>query len=570
LNVGFQKLAFLTSFTYSDFDDLKMGKKNNSAFPGFGKRYQYIEHVNGSDSIMTNGDPHVQKFSGYRQWDFAQKVLFKPGETYSHSLNLQLSNSSNIPRYDRLQDVRSGALRYAAWYYGPQTRKLVAYEFNAEKLTGFFSHVRANLNYQDIAESRHTREYRRYDRLDSRFEEIKVYGFVVDGRRFRGAHELTLGIDGQLNNLHSHAERVNILSGATSKLDTRYPDGKNRMNNYAAFAQHLVKLLGGKLVLSEGLRLQLSTLHSTIVDTATQLHLPYTNIEQQHSAITGNLGLVYNADSGTRLSTVFSSGFRSPNIDDLARIFESNSASRQIVVPNPDIKPEYTYNIDLGVSQVIAEKLKIEVTGFYTWFRQAIVLAAFRYQGRDSIVYNGVNSQVIANQNRNQAYLYGMNANVAADITRNFSVSSTINYTYGRYKTDPSAFTSVYEKQADKTYTIVRKQVTSKPLDHIPPVFGKTSLLYHQQRFNIEGFILYNGAKTLDRYNAEGEDNGQYATPAGSLAWTTFNLRSSVKLNKIITLQAALENITDRNYRYFASGLSAPGRNFIISARANF
>jgi hemoglobin/transferrin/lactoferrin receptor protein len=34
-------------------------------------------------------------------------------------------------------------------------------------------------------------------------------------------------------------------------------------------------------------------------------------------------------------------------------------------------------------------------------------------------------------------------------------------------------------------------------------------------------------------------------------------------------LQAGIENITDKNYRYFASGFSAPGRNFIVAVRAS-
>jgi hemoglobin/transferrin/lactoferrin receptor protein len=51
--------------------------------------------------------------------------------------------------------------------------------------------------------------------------------------------------------------------------------------------------------------------------------------------------------------------------------------------------------------------------------------------------------------------------------------------------------------------------------------------------------------------------------------WVTVNLRTSYNL-KAVTLQFAIENIFDRNYRYFASGFSAPGRNFIIAARVDF
>jgi hemoglobin/transferrin/lactoferrin receptor protein len=81
---------------------------------------------------------------------------------------------------------------------------------------------------------------------------------------------------------------------------------------------------------------------------------------------------------------------------------------------------------------------------------------------------------------------------------------------------------------------------------------------------------MYNGWKTLDQYNADGEDNPQYATPKGAPAWMTLNLRSGLSINQHIRLQFSVENILDRNYRYFASGFSAAGRNFIFAVRVGF
>lgn len=81
---------------------------------------------------------------------------------------------------------------------------------------------------------------------------------------------------------------------------------------------------------------------------------------------------------------------------------------------------------------------------------------------------------------------------------------------------------------------------------------------------------MYNGWKKLDKYNADGEDNEQYATADGMPAWVTANWNGSYNFTKYIQLQLAVENILDRNYRYFASGFSAPGRNFIVAVRVNF
>ena len=546
ISIGGKKFGWLQAYNYSDFGDSRMGNRYPAKYPDFGRRSHYITRINGIDSIVTNPDDRVQRFSGYRQWDIAQKFLYRQNDKITHSLNLQHSNSSNIPRYDRLQDVRNGRLRFAEWYYGPQTRYLAAYELSLQH-AGPFNEVRANVNYQKLNEGRHQREYRRYDQLDNRLEKAGVWGFVVDGRKVWKAHELTVGLDGQLNDVSSSAFRKNIQTGAESPLDSRYPNGTNKMNYFGVYAQHLLKLSNGKIIINDGIRLQRVTLKSTIRDNSF-FNLPFTAISQENGAVTGNLGLIYLPSNNTRLNLSLASGFRTPNVDDVARIFESNTASRQLIVPNPAIGPEYTYNIDLGLTQR-AGAFRFEVTAFYTWFRNAISVAPFKFNERDSIMYNGASVRVFANQNINKAYVYGFNANATADITDRLRFYSTISYTRGRLQ--PLGGGTV-------------------PLDHIPPVYGKTSLAYTQPIFQAEVFALYNGWKRPEDYNPGGEDNAQYATPDGTPSWLTLNLRTTVNLHKQLSLQAGIDNILDRNYRYFASGFSAPGRHVILALRSNF
>jgi hemoglobin/transferrin/lactoferrin receptor protein len=546
ISIGGKKFAWLQAYNYSDFGDLRMGSHYPGKYPDFGRRGQYIARINGIDSIVANPDDRVQRFSGYRQWDITQKFAYRQNDHITHSLNIQHSNSSNVPRYDRLQDVRNGALRYADWYYGPQTRYLGAYELNATN-AGFFEELRANVNFQQIEESRHQREYRRYDRLDNRLERLKVWGFLLDGRKLWKANELTVGVDGQLNDVHSRAFRQNIQTGAESPLDSRYPNGENKMNYFGLYAQHLLKLKGGKVIINDGIRLQAVSLRSTIRDNSF-FNFPFTKIEQNNVAVTGNLGIVYLPTERSRFTASLSSGFRAPNVDDVARIFESNTASRQLIVPNPDIGPEYTYNADLGFSHTF-QNIRFEVTGFYTWFRNAIALAPFRFQEQDSITYNGTRVKVFANQNVNKAHLFGFNVNVTADFAQHFRFYSTITYTRGRLQPESGA---------------------DVPLDHIPPVYGKTSLSFQAPVFSAEAYALYNGWKRMEDYNPSGEDNAQYATPEGTPSWLTLNLKTTVNLHKQLNLQVGVENILDRNYRYFASGFSAPGRNVIVALRSNF
>ena len=573
-SLGGKKFAWFQSYNYSDFGDMKMGSNYLSKYPDFGRRSTYVGKINGVDTVLTNSDDRIQKFSGYKQWDIIQKLLFKQNDHISHSLNFQLSNTTDVPRYDRLQDIKNfggsigTTLRFAEWYYGPQKRIMGAYEFNATQL-GFLDALKANINYQDIEESRQTREYRRYDQFDSQVEKVKVFGITISGRKDIGNSELTAGVDAQFNDVKSTASRTNLPTGAVTKIATRYPDGKNKMNNFGIFAQHLYKFKNKKLVLNDGIRLQAITLQSNVKDNSF-FNLPDTAVKQNSFAVTGNVGLVYTPVKSTIIKTSVSSGFRAPNIDDLSKVFESSTAAKQVVVPNANLKPEYTYNFDLTLAQRFADRVTIELTGFYTLFRNAILKAPFKLNGQDSIIFNGVKSQVLASQNVNKANLYGFSFNLAADIYKGLAFSSTISYTKGSFKTDASKTTTVYEKQPNGTYALVNRNVSSKPLDHLPPLMGKTSITYQHKIFNTEVSLLYNGWKRLDQYNADGEDNAQYATADGMPSWMTLNWKGSVQVIKNLQVQLGVDNILDRNYRAFASGFSAGGRNFLIGVRANW
>ncbi len=544
-NIGLKNIAFLTSVTYSDFGDVRQGDFRNPYYDSFGKRYQYVQRINGVDSIMTNDDANVQKQSAYTQVDIMEKIFFRQNDHITHTLNLQYSNSSDIPRYDRLTDIRSGKLRYAEWYYGPQLRFMGSYQFNAFDLHGFFNEMKASLNYQTIEESRHQRDLNKTGR-QNRIEKVGVIGYNVDLRKMMKKHELTIGTDGQFNNVNSSAHTTNIVTGDEAPLDTRYPDGGSTMNYLALYAQHIFKIVDNKLVLNDGLRLSYTSLNATFND-KTFYPFPYNSASQENTAWSGNLGLIYMPAKRWRFVLNGSTGFRAPNVDDMAKVFES-AGGATLVVPNPNLKPEYTYNLDLGINYTANNVLKIEANGFYTWLKDAIVTDKFTLNGMDSVIYNSKTTAVVASQNKAKAYVYGFNTGLTANLTQQVTFYTVVNFTLGRY------------------YGAKGVEV---PLDHIAPVFGKTSLMYHHKRFNSEVYAIYNGWKRLQDYSPSGEDNLVYATPKGMPSWYTLNLRLGYKVSKNLGVQAALENILDYNYRPFASGISSPGRNFVLTLRGS-
>jgi hemoglobin/transferrin/lactoferrin receptor protein len=176
------------------------------------------------------------------------------------------------------------------------------------------------------------------------------------------------------------------------------------------------------------------------------------------------------------------------------------------------------------------------------------VVDKFTFNGKDSIVYDGNLSQVFANQNKQQGFIYGASSNLTTNLDEHFNLQCGLNYTYGRLKTDS----------------------INTPLDHIPPFMARLSLSYKTEKFKAVFYSNYNGAKELKDYLLNGEDNEQYATPDGMPAWMTFNISASYKIHTNIDFNFAIDNILDTQYRVFASGMNASGRNFIISVRGSF
>jgi len=209
------------------------------------------------------------------------------------------------------------------------------------------------------------------------------------------------------------------------------------------------------------------------------------------------------------------------------------------------LKPEYAYNIELSVAKTIVGKVRLEGTAFYTWLRDAHVIAARQYNGKDSILLDEQMYQTLAPVNAGNAYVCGIQGNLLAQVTRSFSILSNLTYTYGYNETD------------------------GLPLDHIPPVYGMTSFRLELKKFKGNFYVMYNGWKKISQYSNSGEDNEAYATPDGMPSWYTLNLKLSYQIVRYLNIELGMENILDENYRKFASGISSPGRNLIVALRAN-
>jgi len=550
LSLGLKKWGFLTSFSYSDFDDLREGTVYNPAYGDWGKCLYYAAGINGKDSMMVNEKPQIQKNSGYSQYNFMEKIMFRPDENQRYTFNFQYSNSSDIPRYDRLSEMdgSTGKLKYAEWYYGPQERLMGSFNADIRKNAVIFDQMSVTAGYQLIRESRINRKFdKTWKKLNN--ETVDVWSLNADfTKKITKKDDLRYGLEIFYNNVKSTAHEENVKTGESKQdIATRYPDQKANMMTVAAYLSNLWKL-GDRLQFSQGIRYSYVALNAAWSDTMMSImKFPFSNdVAQRNNAFNGYLGLTWNPGHDWKFSVIGSSGFRAPNIDDIGKVNDSNSQDQLIIVPNPELNPEYAYNLELSAGKTIVGSVRLEGSFFYTWLTDAIVLAPYEYNGQDSIMYDGVLCKVEANTNAGKAHIYGFQANLLAQVTPVFSVRSNLTYTVGTLTTG------------------------DVPLDHIPPFFGMTSFRLELTKFKGDFYVMYNGWKRLSQYSPSGEDNLTYATPYGMPSWYTLNLKLSYQFLPFLNLELGMENILDEHYRKFASGISSPGRNVIVALRANF
>ena len=544
LNLGWKKLSVLSSLSYSKFDDLKMGVHGGQDSY---LRPEYVQRINNIDSIVKNSDPGIQRFSGYEQWNFLQKIAYKFNDRMELQYSFTYAGTGDAPRYDRLIQYRQGKLRFAEWYYGPMIWRMHQLQLTDLHKTSLYDESRLIIAYQDYDESRVDRT-RGNNNRNRQSEKVHVYSLNWDALKTYGKGQLYYGLEGLYNKVNSFGIRTNISNGTTSPFVSRYPDGSN-VSAVGIYASYKINL-NEKLTLTTGLRLSYNALNARF-DT-TFIKFPYKEIELRDGAPTGNLGLVYRPQPTWQINANFSTGYRMPNIDDIGKFFESVPGN--ITVPNPDLQSEYAWNFDVGIAKRVNNKINLELSAFYTILDNAIVRRPYTFNGQDSIDFGGITSRVEALQNVGKATVWGLQAAAEIYLTRKLIWQVNANWITGKETDDV--------KDEDV------------PLRHAPPFYGNTNLRYTYKRFTTEFSAFYNSEiKNEDLAPSEQAKTDIYAKDANGNpycpSWYSMNLKCSVRLTDNLSANLGWENFTNQRYRPYSSGIVAAESNFIFSLRAN-
>ncbi|WP_317207427.1 TonB-dependent receptor [Winogradskyella immobilis] len=544
-NIGYKKWGFLSSISYTDFDDLRMGSDGPDEY----LRTRFVQRIDGVDTLVENPDPLVQVPTGYDQINLLQKVRYEPADNLNFDLGLYYSTTSEFSRYDRLiRPSNDGGLRSAEWDYGPQRWFLG--NISLTKLSSrsnLYDKIKATTAYQHFEESRIDRDFQSDDRR-TRIENVDAISFNLDlEKKLNSTSSLFYGVEYLYNKVSSEAFTTNINTNANAPISTRYPDGST-WQSIAAYTSLKYKP-NTHFVFQGGLRYNQIVINADFTENNVFLDLPFDTSNSSPGAFTGTAGVSWIPNETIQWNFNASTAFRAPNIDDLGKVFDSEPGS--VVVPNDDLKPEYAYGAELGLKLNFSNKVIFDIATYYTFLDDALIRRDFTLNGQREIIFNGESSNIQAIQNASQSDIYGFEIGAEINFTDNLKLRSQYNVIGGSEEGDDGE---------------------EVPVRHVAPDFGNTHLIWKYKKLELDAFAVYNGELSFDELSPSErskpflyaiDENGNPFSPS----WHTFNFRAQYQINENFQLTTSLENITDQRYRTYSSGISAAGRNFIVALK---
>lgn len=545
VRLGWKKWALVTSISNFNYGNLRIGTRGPEEYtkPFVSKRLYNSK----DDFLAENTNPNILDPTGYTQTNIMQKVLFSPTSSWSLEYGFHLSETSDLPRYDRLFPIDKKNPKqavYADFRYGPQKWMMNMLTVKNTGSNVMYDNMSLRLAIQDFEESRISRKFKKDD-LKTQVEEVTAYSANLDlFKQLYDDIKLFYGVEYVRNDVNSNATKTNVVTSEKKGSTPRY--AQSLWQTASAYITSDYALLPSLHILT-GVRYNWNGIK---MDFGKKIeNIQFDPIQKvNNSAISGSLGINYLTDFGWNARANYSRGFRSPNVDDFSKTFEQTNG--YIVLPNADINPEYANNYEIGFGKLKGKYFTFDVSAYFTTLDDVILLDYFELKGKDKFG----DDRIKARQNGKSAYLYGVSATAKAQIFDRLSLVSNLNYQMG------------------KETTLDGMKST---MSHVAPLFGDIRLAYEQERFKIELYSIFNAPMSPSQMPVkvdENEDNylrnseGKLYSPG----WMTLNIKGMYKINDKINIVMGLENIGDVRYRIYRSGVPSGGRNFVCSFAYNF
>jgi hemoglobin/transferrin/lactoferrin receptor protein len=309
-------------------------------------------------------------------------------------------------------------------------------------------------------------------------------------------------------------------------------------------------LAGGQLSVTPGVRYDYTRL-TPEVDALAQQTLTAINrqaVEKSFGSFSPKLGAVWRFDSAVSAYGQVARGFRAPNYAEVNGVFR-NTAQQYGITPNPDLKPETSVGVEVGV-RTNNGKLRTQLSAFNNQYKDFIESVRFTCPGNPSCISG--TSSTYQSVNLSSVRIYGAEARAGWDFAPGWSASGALAVARGT------------------------NEETGQPLNSVEPTRLTTNLTRDFGEWGTGWRVR--AAQRKDR--TDDVTSGVWFKPGGYVvndltAWWKFTSKTSVTF--------AVNNVFDKKYWLWSdirqadavnpAGVdfySQPGRHITVALQADF
>ena len=518
------------------------------------------------DNMGTNNEPNLNRTRPNPQDDrdnaVLGKIVLRPHATQRHVFTLEhvqkksdvdlLSSRNPLPLRGTPAQI-AGAIvdEYSS---RAMERNRLTWDARFGLGTDWADHVRTVVAYQD-AQSRQVGTSVRNTlplrvRDNSYGESTWQAGVQADKILRSGgwAHKITYGLD------HVRSDISNLYTGLAPLPPEvfplkRFPD--TRETTSALYVQD--ESVHGNWSLTPGLRFD----HFSLDVTSQAGFYPPAKQPGQSlsgSALSPKIGVLYRATEQWSVFGQYAAGFRAPDAGQVNGYYE-NAAEQVIIIPNPDLRPEKSRGVELGVRGRL-DRLSLDAAVFGSHYSNLIM---------DTVLIRGTGTaadpRIFQTINTERARITGFELKGQYDWGRVAGGRLVTPFSYGKARGVNRA--------------------TGKPINSVDPAQLALGVQYDTAAWGLRLDMRHHAAKTakdIDSASSVKPPNTQFTVPSA----TTLDVSAQWRLRKDLRLNFAVHNLTNRKYWLWPDvyGLAAssatndaytqPGRSVHVSLVKDF
>jgi outer membrane cobalamin receptor len=462
--------------------------------------------------LVAGKNTGIQDPTGYKELDFDLKAKVKLLKATELVAAFQQVHQTEVPVYHKIS-----LENYAINQMDPQSRNLGYLKINQGLSQGIWksAHFTASTQY-----NMEVRKLKKNGATKFREEkdQVNTLGFSLDiitGSKAGHGWNAVSGVEYYRDLVNSSRSDLDEITGITTHGRGLYPDG-SRYASWALFSNHSYDWKRWNI--TAGGRFSGNTIQVTDENLG--------DVELAPSALVGNIAIMRQLGPASNVFVSVNTGYRAPNIDDLGTL---GIVDFRYEVPNYNLEPEKSVQYQVGYKLQLSR-----FTGELYLYQNNLnnLIVRSKVEG-DSIE----GYPVYRKENVESALIRGLETNFEYRLHKNWLLEGSLTYTYGQNLTK------------------------NEPVRRIPPLFGRLMAEYRKKDFRVSLESLF--ADKQDRLAAGDKDDNRIPE-GGTPGWVVFNIHAGYSW-KILSVNVALNNLLNADYRYHGSGVNAMGRSATLT-----